>query len=286
MEDVLIKYDLSLDVYFTYGPAASVLSRPVLPRREGQPIFMRGEVGIKDDGQLRPLVAHNTTHIDMPVHFLEGAADLDDVLNNPAYRVNLPMLTRVIDLSAWPDPQYFYENEGVRYCELVTAEMLPPVAELRQYDALALLTGFGAVMRRGVAHFAPDAAGFFHMPGVTVEVAQRVVDAGLTLLAIDSPTVERQTQGHPLRMTGDVHPILLGHNPPVFILEAVAGDRLAPQLGFVPTEGMLEVIPRRANAKGADAAPARVFLSFYRGSNNHQQLQRLIAMVTPKYLYG
>jgi kynurenine formamidase len=286
MEDALIKYDLSLDVYFTYGPAASVLSRPVLPRREGQPIFMRGEVGIKDDGQLRPLVAHNTTHIDMPVHFLEGAADLHAVLNNPAYRVNLPMLTRVLDLSAWPNPQYFYDNGGVRYCELVTVEMLPPVEELRQYDALVLLTGFGAVMRRGATHFAPDAAGFYHMPGVTVEVAHRVVEAGLALLAIDSPTVERQTQGNPLRMSGDVHPILLGHHPPVFILEAVAGDRLAPQLGSVPTEGMLEVIPRRANAKGADAAPARVFLSFYRGAHNHQQLQRLIAMVTPQYLYG
>jgi hypothetical protein len=66
----------------------------------------------------------------------------------------------------------------------------------------------------------------------------------------------------------------------------VAGDRLAPQLGFVPTEGMLEVIPRRANAKGADAAPARVFLSFYRSPGNHQRLRRLIDMVTPKYLYG
>ena len=286
MEDALIKYDLSLDAYFTYGPAASVLSRPVLPRREGQPIYMRGEVGIKDDGQLRPLVAHNTTHIDMPVHFLEGAADLHDVLNNPAYRINLPMLARVIDLSAWPDPRYVYENDGVRYCELVTAEMLPPVAELRQYDAVVLLTGFGAVMRRGSARFNPDAAGFYHMPGVTVEVAQRAVDAGLALLAIDSPTVEVQTQGSPLRMTGAVHPILLGHAPPVFILEAVAGDRLASQLGFVPTAGMLEVIPRRPNAKGADAAPARVFLSFYRGPHNLEQLQRLIPMVTPKYLYG
>jgi kynurenine formamidase len=286
MEDALIKCDLSLDVYFTYGPAAHVHSRPVLARREGQPIFMRGEVGVKHDGQMRPLVAHNTTHIDMPVHFLEGAADLHEVLNNPAYRVNFPMLTRVLDLSCWSDPQHFYEHEGVRYCELVTAEMLPPVEELRRYDAVVLLTGFGAVMRRGAGHFAPDADGFFHMPGVTVEVAQRVVDAGLTLLAIDSPTVERQTQGNPLRMTGDVHPLLLGHHPPVLILEAVAGDRLALQLGFVPTEGMLEVIPRRANAKGADAAPARVFLSFYRGSGNHQRLQRLIGMVTPKYLYG
>jgi kynurenine formamidase len=286
MVDELIKYDLSLDVYFTYGPAASVLSRPVLPRREGQPIFMRGEVGLKDDGQLRPLVAHNTTHIDMPVHFLEGAADLHDVLNNPAYRVNLPLLTRVVDVSAWPDPQCFFEHNGVPYCELVTAEMLPPVQELQQYDALVLLTGFGAIMRRGSDQFRPDAEGFLHLPGVTVEVAQRVAQAGLTLLAIDSPTVERQTQGNPLRMTGDVHPILLGHTPPVFILEAIAGDRLAPQAGFVPTEGMLEVIPRRANAKGADAAPARVFLSFYAGPNNRQQLQRLITLMTPKYLYG
>ena len=286
MVDELIKYDLSLDVYFTYGPAASVLSRPVLPRREGQPIFMRGEVGIKDDGQFRPLVAHNTTHIDMPVHFLDGAADLHDVLNNPAYRINLPLLARVVDVSAWPDPQYLYETNGVRYCELVTAQMLPPIEELRQYDALVVLTGFGAVMRCGSEQYAPDALGFFHMPGVTVEVAQRVVEAGLTLLALDSPTVERQTEGNPLRMTGDVHPILLGHTPPVFILEAVAGDHLAPQAGFVPTEGMLEVIPRRANAKGADAAPARVFLSFYRGPNNRQQLQHLIALITPRYLYG
>jgi kynurenine formamidase len=141
-------------------------------------------------------------------------------------------------------------------------------------------------MRHSAAQFQPDAAGFYHMPGVTVEVAERVVAAGLALLAIDSPTVERQTQGNPLRMTGDVHPILLGHEPPVFILEAVAGDRLAPQVGAVPAEGMLEVIPRRANAKGADAAPVRAFLSFYRGSDNRSHLERLIALMSPQHLYG
>jgi kynurenine formamidase len=284
MDDELIRCDLSLDVYFTYGPAAHVLSRPVLARREGQPIYMRGEVGIKDDGQLRPLVAHNTTHIDMPVHFLDGAPDLQDVLNDPAYRVNFPMLARVLDLSTRPDPQR--DKNGVRYCELVTVEMLPPLEELRQYDALVLLTGFGAVMHQGAEHFVPDVAGFYHLPGITGGVAQRIVEAGLALVAIDSPTVERQTQGNPLRMSGDVHPLLLGNSPPVFILEAIAGDRMASQVGFVPTEGMLEVIPRRANAKGADAAPTRVFLSFYRGPDNRRLLERLIAMVTPKYLYG
>ena len=286
MDDALIKYDLSLEGYFTYGPAATVQNTTVLPRRPGQPIFMRGEVGLKDDGRLRPMVAHNTTHIDMPVHFLDGAADLHDVLNNPAYRINFPMLARVLDLSTWPDPQVCYTRDEIRYCALVTAEMLPPAEELRRYDALILLTGFGAVMRHGAAQFQPDAAGFYHMPGVTVEVAEGVVAAGLALLAIDSPTVERQTQGNPLRMTGDVHPILLGHKPPVFILEAVAGDRLAPQVGAVPAEGMLEVIPRRANAKGADAAPVRAFLSFYRGPDNRSQLERLIALTTPQHLYG
>jgi len=286
MGNGLSKYDLTLETYFTYGSSASVVTRPVLQRREGQPIAMRGEVGIRDDGNFRPLVAHNTTHIDMPLHFIDKSADLDTVLNNPTYRVNMPMLARVLDLSTWPEPQYFYEQNGVRYCERITVEMLPSLEELRQSHALVLLTGFGAVMRQGSDNFHTDADGFYHLPYITVEVAQRVAAAGLTLLAIDCTTVECQTQGHPLRMTGDVHPILLGHEPPVFILEGVAGDRIATQAGFVPTEGVLEVIPRRTNAVGADAAHARVFLSFYRGADNRQRLERLLEMVTPEYLYG
>ena len=286
MGNGLIKCDVTLETYFTYGNAASVITRPVLQRREGQPIAMRGEIGIRDDGNLRPLVAHNTTHIDMPLHFIDNTADLGTVLNNPAYRINIPMLARLLDLSAWPDPQCLYEQNGVRYCERVSIEMLPPQEELRQYHALVLLTGFGAVMRQGSEQFHPDAAGFYHLPYITVEVAQRVADAGLALIAIDCMSVESQTQGHPLRMTGDVHPILLGHAPPVFILEGVAGDRIVTQAGFVPTEGMLEVIPRRTNAAGAEAAHARVFLSFYRGQENRQRLEQLLEIVTPEYLYG
>jgi len=286
MGNGLIKCDVTLETYFTYGSAASVITRPVLQRREGQPIAMRGEIGIRDDGNWRPLVAHNTTHIDMPLHFIDHTADLGTVLNNPAYRINLPMLARVLDLSAWPDPQCSYEQNGVRYCERVSLEMLPPVEELRQYQALVLLTGFGAVMRQGAEQFHPDAAGFYHLPYITVEVAQRVAAAGLALIAIDCMTVERQTQGQPLRMTGDVHPVLLGHEPPVFILEGVVGDRIVTQAGGVPTAGMLEVIPRRTNAAGAEAAHARVFLSFYHGAENRQRLERLLEMVTPEYLYG
>jgi kynurenine formamidase len=282
----LIKCDLTLEKYFTYGSSATVITRPVLARRAGQPIVMRGEVGMREDGNLRPLVAHNTTHIDMPLHFIEGGADLQAVLNNPAYRINLPMLARVLDLSTWPEPQYVYEVDGRRYCEQVTVPMLPSLEELRQYDALVLLTGFGAVLRRGSEEFRTDADGFYHLPFITVEVAQRVAEAGLSLLAIDCTTVERQTAGHPLRMTADVHPILLGRQPPVFILEGVVGDRIVPQAGFMPTEGLLEIIPRRTNAAGADAAHARVFLSFYHGPHNRQRLKSLREVMTPEYLYG
>jgi hypothetical protein len=87
-------------------------------------------------------------------------------------------------------------------------------------------------------------------------------------------------------MTGDVHPLLLAHDPPVFILEGVAGDRLASHAGFIPTEGVLEVIPRRTNPEGAEAAHARVFLSFYPGPDNHQKLHQLLTVITPEHLYG
>jgi kynurenine formamidase len=200
--------------------------------------------------------------------------------------MNLPMRARVLDLSIWPEAGCFYTQNGVRYCERVSVEMLPSVEELQQYDALVLLTGFGAVMRQGSDNFHPDVGGFYHLPYITVEVAQRVAAAGLALLAIDCVTVECQTQGHPLRMTGDVHPVLLGHEPPVFILEGVAGDRIASQAGFMPTEGMLEVIPRRTNPAGAEAAHARVFLSFYHGADNRQRLEQLLEAMTPEYLYG
>ena len=286
MGNGLIKCDLTLENYFTYGNAASVMTRPVLQRRQVQPILMRGEVGIKGDGKLRPLVAHNTTHIDMPLHFVADTADLREVLDNPAYRINLPLWARVVDLSTWPESQYMYEIDGIRYCEQVTVDMLPSVEELQSYAALVLLTGFGAGMRRGSESSQTDAEGFYHLPHITVEVAQQIAKAELALLAIDCTTLERQTQGQPFRMAGDVHPILLGHDPPVFLLEGVAGDRIVPQVGFLPTEGILEVIPRRTNAAGAEAAHARVFLSFYRGQDNPQRLRQLLAMMTPEYLYG
>jgi quercetin dioxygenase-like cupin family protein len=74
MDHELIKDDFSRRAYIIYEPSANVLSRQVLPRCGGQPTFMRREVGIKDDGCLYPMVANNTTDIDLPLHLLQGTA--------------------------------------------------------------------------------------------------------------------------------------------------------------------------------------------------------------------
>jgi hypothetical protein len=64
------------------------------------------------------------------------------------------------------------------------------------------------------------------------------------------------------------------------------GDRIASQAGFVPSEGVLEVIARRTNATGAEAAHTRVFLNFYAGDDNRRRLEQLLEIVTPEHLYG
>ena len=90
MGNGLIKCDLTLENYFVYGNAATVVNKTVLPRREGQPILMRGEMGIKDDGNLRSMVAHNTTHVDMPLHFIADTADLHHVVEQSELSHQLP----------------------------------------------------------------------------------------------------------------------------------------------------------------------------------------------------
>jgi mannose-6-phosphate isomerase-like protein (cupin superfamily) len=100
----LSKDDLSRGAYVIYGPSANVLSRPVLPCHEGQPTFMRREVGVKDDSHLRPMVADNTTDIELPLHFLKGAAPTQAFLTfdrGPANRQQLEHLLSMVTPIRW-----------------------------------------------------------------------------------------------------------------------------------------------------------------------------------------
>lgn len=288
MAGSLVRYDLSLPNYFSYPPAPAVRTRPMIPRSEPRALYMRGEFGEKvDGGAFRPMTAHNTTHLDVPFHFDADGDDLAAVLNRADSVADRPCLARVLRLAGDPALPGAYTREGVTYCEAVSAAVLPPVDELRGYEALVLLTGFGALMARYADRpFPRDDDGYYHVPWLTEDATRHVIDAGLALVAIDSTTVEQQTSSEPHRMSGDAHMALLGNDPPVLIMECLDGSSLAEQVGFVPTEALLHMVPRRVNAQGADAAHARAFLYFYRDDPAGAALRALQATMTPQEFHG
>ena len=288
MAGSLVRYDLSLPNYFSYPPAPAVRTRPMIPRSEPKALYMRGEFGEKvDGGAFRPMTAHSTTHLDVPFHFDADGDDLAAVLNRADSVADRPCLARVVCLAGGASLPGTHTREGVTYCEAVSAAVLPPVAELRGYEALVVLTGFGALMARYADRpFAHDDDGFYHVPWLTEDATQRILEAGIAVVAIDSTTVEQQTSSVPHRMSGDAHHALLGHSPPVLIMECLDGSRLVEQVGFAPREALFQMVPRRVNALGADAAHARAFLYFYRDDAEGQALRTLQGLMTPQEYHG
>ena len=193
MSAALIRFDLSLPCYFSTAPAPGVAVRPQIPRREPKGLYMRGETGEKHDGSPRLMTAHNTTHLDVPYHFYEQGADLAAVLNRREGPADRPHLARLVLLAGRADLPGAHTRDGVTYCEAVHAAALPPVEELRGYEALVILTGFGAVMAAPRAgQFPRDRDGFHHLPYLTGDAVERILAAGLRLVGIDSNTVEPQ----------------------------------------------------------------------------------------------
>ncbi|MBI3993490.1 MAG: cyclase family protein [Candidatus Lambdaproteobacteria bacterium] len=287
MAGTLIRCDISLPNYFSYEPAPAVDTRPMIPRREQRGLFMRGEFGTKPDGRMRPVGAHNTTHLDVPFHFLEQGADMAQVLNRADTPGDRFSLARVLWLAGRPELPGVYTRDGVTYCEAISTDVLPSVDVLAGYESLVVLTGFGAVMAKTPSGaFATDADGRYHLPYLTADAVRRVLQAGLRLVALDSNTVEAQSSVEPIRFTSDAHYQLLGHAPPVLIVEGLGGGTLEAQVGFAPHEALLQIVPRRVNAAGAEAMHSRAFLYFYRDDAQGTRLRALHALVQPGELYG
>ncbi len=286
MASSLIRFDLSLPHYFTYPPQPQVDTRAMIPRTEDG-LYIRGEFGIKSDGAMRPISSHASTHLDVPYHFVPEGADLDATLNRRDSPADRPCLTRVVHLAGRSDLAGSFTRDGITYCETISAAELPPLETLRGYEALAVLSGFAALMEQERdGQFTPAEDGANHVPCFTPDAVARILASGVGLVALDSPTVEPQTGVSPLRYGSDVHRDLLGHSPPVLIVEGIGGGSLAAQVGFVPTEALLHVVPRRVNAKGADAAPSRVFLYFYRDDPRGTALRALHEVMRPEECYG
>ena len=292
MSSPLVRFDLTLSRYFGYPPAPSVGTRAMIPRRESEALFMRGEYGIKEDGRLRPISSHGTTHLDVPLHFYAEGSDVAGVLNNAAWPGDRPSLARVVSLfpGTAADGQSApgrFSRDGVSYCEAVSAELLPDPEILAGYEALVILTGFGALMNAEREEgFAPADSQGYHVPYLTEGAVERILAAGLRLVAIDSTTVEPQTSAEPVRFGSAVHFSLLGASPPVLIVEGLDGSKIGEQAGFVPSEGLLHVVPRRVNAVGGEAAHSRVFLYCFRQDPEGRALRALLKCMTPEEYYG
>jgi kynurenine formamidase len=287
MAKALIRFDLSLPGYFSYPPAPGIATRPMIPRKEPNSLFMRGEMGEKHDGSPRLMTAHNTTHLDVPFHFYEQGADLAAVLNRTDTVADRPCLARLAVLEGRPGAPGHYTREGISYVERITAADLPPEAELREVEALVILTCFGRIMAaQRDGQFSGNADGFVHIPWLDESAVERILASGIKLLGLDSTSVEPQLSAVPHRMGSAVHFRLLGHRPPVLILEGLNGACFREQVGFVPGRALLHVVPRRVNAAGADAAHSRVFLYFYRDDADGQRLAALHEALLPQELYG
>ncbi|MDH4247312.1 MAG: cyclase family protein [Deltaproteobacteria bacterium] len=287
MAGALIRYDLSLPNYFSYPPAPGVDTRALIPRGAPRSLYIRGEYGRKPGGEMRPIPAHNTTHLDVPFHFDAAGADLSQVVNNPLWAGDRPSLARVVALGGNPALPGSHTRQGVTYCEAVGAEVLPPLEDLRRYESLVILTGFGALMA-GLEGFqfthGPD--GFYHVPWLKADAVARILEAGLRLVAMDSTTIEQQISSEPHRMSGEAHHALLGNSPPVLVVECLNGANLESQVGFIPAEALLHMVPRRVNAQGAEAAHSRAFLYFYRDDTRGEALRRLQSLITPQEYHG
>lgn len=284
----LIRYDLSLASYFTYPPAPAIKTRAMIPRREPRGLYMRGEYGEKaDGGALRPITGHNTTHLDTPYHFDADGEDVATLLNRADSVADRPCRARIVSLAGGGPVPAAHLRDGVTYCETVSADLLPPQEALRGVEALVVLTGFGGVMAQYADRpFSPEADGYYHLPWLTDDAVAHLVAAGIKLVAIDANSVERQTSVEPHRMSGDAHLALLARRPPVLILECLDGSRLASDVGFLPTEALLQLVPRRVDAVGADAATSRAFLYFYRDDPDGAALAALQTVMTPQEFHG
>ncbi|MDN7012627.1 cyclase family protein [Methanoculleus sp. FWC-SCC3] len=170
-----------------------------------------------DNGQYRvtemTLGSHTGTHLDAPSHYIEGGMTVDEI--PPAVLMGAARVLDCSDVSEIIEPGHLTGRlDGARTILVKTW-----FSERREFDL-----GY---------------------PSFSLEAAKMVVEAGITCLGIDTPSIES------FDCDGSVHRRLLGSG--TFILELL-------DLSAVP-EGdyVMTALPMRL--KGIDGSPVRAILS-------------------------
>lgn len=169
------------------------------------------------------MIAHLGTHVDSPRHCFHDGPAFEDV---PLERLSGPGLVWRIDVA--PDQEIGPEH------------LQPAAALLQRGDILVLNTGL---------HHAAGTDRYNDHPALGMAGAQWIIDHGIKLLAVDTPTPDAALMRRQEGFSFPVHRLLLAHG--VLIAEHLTNlDSL--------TGRRVEVLCNALNITGSDGAPARI----------------------------
>jgi kynurenine formamidase len=169
------------------------------------------------------LGSHTGTHLDAPLHFLEGAASVSDV-----------------DISPLVGPAIVVDVRGKEFHGAITWEDIAPRAEeLSSEVTLLLCTGWSQ-------HWGRDE--YMKSPHLSVEAAQKILERGVRVVGIDVFNIDGDGPQNSSEANA-VHRLLLGNG--VLIAENLANveallDGSAYSVSLLPL-----------NIRGCDGSPIR-----------------------------
>ena len=197
-----------IDLTHTFGPN--------MPNYPGDPAPTLEQIAHIGPDQLNMYClcsgTHVGTHMDAPLHMIVGGRFICDVPAESCFGRG-----RLID---------------ARGRNAITPDLLAP-ADVESGDIVLVLTGW--------YHRFSDPAYYRDFPEVTPEFARALVNAGASIIGLDTPS--------PDRSPFEVHKILL--SAPVLIIENLTN--LEPLVGIGPFD--IVALPAKLQA---DAAPVRV----------------------------
>jgi kynurenine formamidase len=208
------------------------LSHPLAPTGlsycAGHPVFTSEQVMTltRDGSNVSRLTigSHTGTHLDAPVHFIEGAATVSDV-----------------DLSSLVGPAIVVDVRGKGVHGAITWDDIAPQAgKLSPEVALLLCTGWSQ-------HWGREE--YMKSPHLSEEAAQKIMERGVRVVGIDVFSVDGEAPEGSSRETNAVHRLLLGNG--ILIAENLTNvEALLDGSAY-----LVSLLP--LNLEGGDGSPIR-----------------------------
>jgi len=213
--------DITMEIYV----GMPVLPVPWYPTPEVSLVLTREKDLARRVAHKLTMLTHTATHIDAPVHYIEGGKSLDEI------PINVFVGDAVV-------ATMFHKAPKGR----ITAEDLEKAVGLkvREGDALIIRTGWTTRM-----HGKPEY--FTDSPVLTKDAAEWIVEKKIRMVVIDFQTDTMEEVGS----TAPIHRTLLSNG--VLIVEYVTSTELI-------TKDRVKLIALPLKIRGIEAAPARVLI--------------------------